>query len=412
MRFYLLQSKINGIKSINKEITIDYYNNTVTKELDIMNNHVKAIYGPNGAGKTAIIYAMDIYKSLCLDPSYLTIANSKGLLRDLVNQNNELLIENTFCVLNNNENVNEGIFKHKIKLSYVNNQFEISKEYYGKLSGNKINLLDKYITIFDVENGNIVELLNNLDNKDELIETTKNLLKQKSFLSIYKKSLCNNSINYDLNAVFDSNVLVLSGFTMSLNIVYERSENKYLNKIQRDELDSYKRKIKNTLEFIKVFKNDLVDIEVKPYDNGEYYECENIMVYENGSRVNLKFESTGIKKIIELYDALNKVENGYIVFIDEFDANIHDVLLMKIVEYILNYSKGQFIFTIHNMAPMDLLQYKKHGIDFLSPDSRIVPWVKNGNYKASSLYRQGYIEYSPFNIESFSFLGKFGDDDL
>ena len=34
MRFYLLQSKINGIKSIDKEITIDYYNNTVTKELD------------------------------------------------------------------------------------------------------------------------------------------------------------------------------------------------------------------------------------------------------------------------------------------------------------------------------------------------------------------------------------------
>ena len=83
---------------------------------------------------------------------------------------------------------------------------------------------------------------------------------------------------------------------------------------------------------------------------------------------------------------------------------------MKIVEYILNYSKGQFIFTIHNMAPMDLLQYKKHGIDFLSPDSRIVPWAKNGNYKAASLYRQGFIEYSPFNIEAFSFLGKFGDD--
>ena len=118
----------------------------------------------------------------------------------------------------------------------------------------------------------------------------------------------------------------------------------------------------------------------------------------------------GIKKIIELYEALSRVEKGDIVFIDEFDANLHDVLLMKIVEYILNYSKGQFIFTIHNMAPMDLLQYKKHGIDFLSPDSRIVPWAKNGNYKAASLYRQGFIEYSPFNIEAFSFLGKFGDD--
>lgn len=410
MRFYLLQSKINGIKSINKEITIDYYNNTVTKELDIMNNHVKAIYGPNGAGKTGIIYAMDIYKRICIDSSYLTIANANGLLRDLINQNNELLIENTFCVLNNDENINEGIYKHRIILSYVNNQFEITKEYFGKLSGNKINSLDKYITIFDIENGAIVGLLNNLDNKDILIESTKNLLKQKSFLSVYTEALSNNNINYDLNAVFNSSILALSGFNMFLNIVYERNDNRYFNRIKKEELDSYKKRIKNTAEFIKVFKNDLVDIEVKEYDNGDYYECENTMIYENGSRVNLRFESTGIKKIIELYDALSKVEKGEIVFIDEFDANLHDVLLMKIVEYILNYSKGQFVFTIHNMAPMDLLQYKKHGIDFLSPDSRIVSWVKNGNYKASSLYRQGYIEYSPFNIEAFSFLGKFGDD--
>ena len=113
MRFYLLQSKINGIKSIDKEITIDYYNNTVNKEIDIMNNHVKAIYGTNGAGKTGIIYAMEIYKNLCLDSSYLTIVNSNGSLRNFINQNDKLLIENTFSVLKD-DNINDGIYKHRI----------------------------------------------------------------------------------------------------------------------------------------------------------------------------------------------------------------------------------------------------------------------------------------------------------
>lgn len=409
MRYYLLQSKINGIKSINKEITIDYYNNTVSKELDIMNNHVKAIYGPNGAGKTGIICAMDIYKNICIDSSYLTIANSNGYLRNLINQNNELLLENTFAVLND-DNIVDGIYKHKIVLSYINNQFEISKEYFGKLSGNKINLLDKYSTIFNIENGNIVELLNNLNDSNKLIETTKNLLKFKSFLSVFNDSLANN-IRHDLNKVFYNSILALTGFNMSLNIVLQNNidKDKYLKRIKKCELDSYKQKIKSLADFIKVFRVDLKDIEIKVSENEIDYECEAIMVYDNGSKVNLRFESIGIKKIVKLYDALRIVDRGSIVFIDDLDSNMHDILLNKIVEYILNYSKGQFIFTIHNMSPMDLLQYKKHSIDFLSLDSRIVSWVKNGNYKAQSLYRQGYIEYSPFNIEAFSFLGKFGD---
>ena len=444
MRFYLLQSKINGIKSIDKEITIDYYNNTVNKEIDIMNNHVKAIYGTNGAGKTGIIYAMEIYKNLCLDSSYLTIVNSNGSLRNFINQNDKLLIENTFSVLKD-DNINDGIYKHRIELSYINGQFEITNEYFAKLSGNKINSLDKYNVIYEIKNGEIVELDKKISNHELIVESTKNLLKQKTLLT----AIIDAGIFENMDAYFKTKFLYLLVFNISLIIVLNDSDKPYINKerfisllnqyskacndinndvlfkklfeknklidnynkkIKKDELDSYKKLIKNTAEFIKVFKNDLADIEVKEYDNGDYYECENIMVYENGSRVNLRFESTGIKKIIELYDALSRVEKGDIVFIDEFDANLHDVLLMKIVEYILNYSKGQFIFTIHNMAPMDLLQYKKHGIDFLSPDSRIVPWVKNGNYKAASLYRQGYIEYSPFNIEAFSFLGKFGDD--
>ncbi len=111
-----------------------------------------------------------------------------------------------------------------------------------------------------------------------------------------------------------------------------------------------------------------------------------------------------------MYSALCDLEEGKIVFIDEFDANLHDVLLVKLVDYIKQYSNGQFIFTTHNLAPMDILQKAKHSIDFLSPDSRITSWKKNGNYTAASLYSKGLIEYSPFNLEAFNFLGVFGED--
>ncbi len=447
MRFYLLQTKLNGIKSIDKEITIEYYNNTISDDIDIMDNHVKAIYGPNGAGKTGIVYGMQIYKNFFLGSSYLTIENASGVLKSLINQKNKRLsIENIFAVIDDN-NKCESIYKHRIVLgSITGERYELENEYFGKLVGNKINLVDKYNTIFEVQNGEIKALSKKIKSRDKIIEVTKNNLRMKSFLA----SIAEGKFNDFSDEFFNNISYTLISFVVSVRVVLQDSDrpnyidiNKIkssLEKIRRiqavmnnEELFSqvfttnkivdnaydlvpkieypkYQEHIKRVTGFVKVFTDDLVEIELKPYENGDNYECENIMVYSDGRRINKKFESTGIKKIIDTYDAIADVEKGGIVFYDEFDANLHDVLLVKLVEYIMDYSKGQFIFTTHNMAPMDMLQQKKHGIDFLSSDSKLVSWKKNGNYKASSLYRGGFIESSPFNIEAFDFLGKFGSD--
>lgn len=74
---------------------------------------------------------------------------------------------------------------------------------------------------------------------------------------------------------------------------------------------------------------------------------------------------------------------------------------------ILCYSYLIFVFTTHNLGPMEVLQKEKMSTDFLSNDSRIAPWVKTDNNSAVSVYRRGLIKYSPFNIEPFNFLGVF-----
>ena len=108
-----------------------------------------------------------------------------------------------------------------------------------------------------------------------------------------------------------------------------------------------------------------------------------------------------------MYKAFCHVENGNVVFIDELDANIHDVYLCKLLEYFIQFGKGQLCFTTHNLGPMEVLESSKKSIDFLSRDCTIVPWIKNGNYSVKALYSKGMIEKSPFNLESFSFLGMF-----
>ena len=75
----------------------------------------------------------------------------------------------------------------------------------------------------------------------------------------------------------------------------------------------------------------------------------------------------------------------------------------------MHYAQGQFVFTTHNLGPMDVLKTANNSIDFLSTDSRLVSWTKNGHYTPASQYSKGLIKYSPFNIEPFNFLGVFGD---
>lgn len=446
MKFFLLRMKVNGIKSIDKEVQLDFYRGTLSKKFDASNSHVKAIYGPNGAGKTALVYAAEIYKNLVMNEDYLAMSNRTGSLDNLINQKSKkFVIEMYFAVLDKEHQL-DAVYSHKIVLEKENERYLITEERLCKLTGLQLNNSDKYNSIIWTKNGEIIELVEE-GNSEKIKNAVMNLLDKQSFVSILLNAAVSNK-EFDLGKKLAFSLICTSLFTWNITILIQESDKNYINflsvtsqldtiqnlkkKINDDStfynllsenripqrqteqvpkkyFDKFEKYINNLCSFIKVFKDDFEKIEIKKDENGDNYECEIILIYNDGKRINKKYESTGIKKIIEMYSALCNVENGDIVFIDEFDANIHDVLLVKLVEYVMNYAEGQLIFTTHNLAPMDVLQKAKHSIDFLSPDSRITSWTSNGNYTAASLYRKGLIEYSPFNIEPFSFIGVFGD---
>ena len=168
----------------------------------------------------------------------------------------------------------------------------------------------------------------------------------------------------------------------------------------------YEKKVKKLKDFIKIFKPDLTDISIDRKEDGDNYVCNLNMIYGDYV-VHTEFESTGVKKLIRLFDFLQNMVQGGIVFIDEFDSNLHDVYLCALLEYLMEYGKGQLCFTTHNVGPMDVLKRNKKSIDFLSIDHKIYPWTTNGNYSPSKLYRNGMIEGSPFNVDSIDFIGIF-----
>ena len=169
----------------------------------------------------------------------------------------------------------------------------------------------------------------------------------------------------------------------------------------------YQKTISKLYEFLHIFKSDLKEIEIDKKNNEDTFVCNLVMVYD-GYKINVEYESTGIKKLVRLFAYINEMVHGGIVFIDEFDSNLHDVYLCALLEYLMEYGKGQLCFTTHNVGPMDVLKQNKKSIDFLSENHKIYPWTTNGNYSPSKLYRNGMIEGSPFNVDSIDFINIFG----
>ena len=179
------------------------------------------------------------------------------------------------------------------------------------------------------------------------------------------------------------------------------------NYVPKTRYVKFENTIEKLCEFIRIFKADLQNIEIDKKENHEYYVCDLIMVYDS-YKIHAEFESTGIKKLIRLFAFIREMVNGGIVFIDEFDSNLHDVYLCALLEYLMQYGEGQLCFTTHNVGPMDILKQNKKSSDFLSEDHKIYPWRTNGNYSPSKLYRNGMIEESPFNVDAIDFIGVFG----
>jgi len=101
--------------------------------------------------------------------------------------------------------------------------------------------------------------------------------------------------------------------------------------------------------------------------------------------------------------------NGKIIIIDEFDANINEVFLLRLLHFIKGREIGQLIFTTHNAGIMNELCEIKKGIDYITENLKINTWRKNGNYNIYNQYIEGNLEGLPFNYDDSDFLGIFDE---
>ena len=443
---YLVNYRVKGIKTLEEEVSLSFYKKTITMPLDTKEYNIKGIYGINGSGKSGIVASVDILRNLLLDDGYLNNPMVQKNLDAIINKKSkELFIGADFLAEYKEKTY---LYRYEILLKKtVTDKYAISSEKLSyRLATSK---KDDFNSLIEVKNGIIdyIDIKNDEELKNTFIQSTLNLLSMSAVSSVFLDKMypyeeqINNTISLD-------GVLLLINLGIRMKVYMDQSDNHidYLLKnmlmytmesdkddtyidslrkgalrLNRSSIDAisggtdliakpiytfYEKKVKKLKDFIKIFKPDLTDISIDRKEDGDNYVCNLNMVY-GYYVVHTEFESTGVKKLIKLFDYLQFMVQGGIVFIDEFDSNLHDVYLCALLEYLMEYGKGQLCFTTHNVGPMDVLKRNKKSIDFLSVDHKIYPWTTNGNYSPSKLYRNGMIEGSPFNVDSIDFIGIF-----
>ena len=119
--------------------------------------------------------------------------------------------------------------------------------------------------------------------------------------------------------------------------------------------------------------NDYVIDEITKEDgvfSGDLFV--DLYVEKNGNKVPYRCESIGTRRLISeismFVDAYNDPKKALVI--DEFDSGIFEFLLGELLQIFEESGKGQFIFTSHNLRPLEVLDKKCICFTTTNPENR------------------------------------------
>ena len=416
MKVFMLSFKVNGVKNIEKEIEINFYNKTL-KRFSPCGSNVKGIFGPNGIGKTSIIKGMDILRKISLNDNYLTNDFNLIILDKIINKKIEKAnLEIEFLIIDSNKK--KSRYAHSITIAITSpKEIKILSENIKKKDPNTDQIVGEIL----IENGIIKnDSIHKDDLKSEIVDITKNLLEKRSIVNIVKpsvlKSIDLEKIRYFYRKLHikidreDSHLgYALMDNPLKDDIPFNDSVGNYDMIISKNNFQIFEDYLKRITKFLKIFKPNLRNIEYEKKEDKEEYYINILFVYDD-YKVDYEFESMGIKNLFSLFTYFRALSEDEVVVIDEIDTSIHDIYLNKLIEFFAVDGKGQLVFTAHNITLLQTLKKYKHSIDFINENMEVISWIKNGNSSPFKSYKDGYIKGLPFNIKEYDFLEIFSQE--
>ena len=151
-------------------------------------------------------------------------------------------------------------------------------------------------------------------------------------------------------------------------------------------------------------------------DSGEKMVMFDLVSVRNDVRIPLKYESDGIKRIISILSLLIAAYNhpSVTVVIDEIDSGIFEYMLGELLSIMNENAKGQFIFSSHNLRPLEVIPRKNLLFTTVNPENRFakLDGISGNNNLRDSYFRTislgtgkdaFYDSTDSFNIEQALF---------
>ena len=114
-----------------------------------------------------------------------------------------------------------------------------------------------------------------------------------------------------------------------------------------------------------------------------------ICTNRDGKLIPLKYESEGIKRLISVISVMTAAYNNqsFLLMIDEIDSGVYEYLLVELLKIFKEFGQGQLLFTSHNLAILEQLNYQSFVFSTTNPEKR---YIKLSNVKSTNNLRNFY----------------------
>ena len=323
------------------------------------------IYGPNASGKTNIISAMDVFKEIVLKGN---IKNSDELRSPNISEGKLELIPNNLSKYPKPTKFYIRFVEDDLLVEYelkIDLGLFLDRNYKREIKFESLRINDK--TIY--ERTDKIEFFN-------LKSIEKYLINEFRENEDSAKAIAKNNLN--VTELFLTNGFKMMFSSKLVSFILEWLEEKFIVIYRADAT-------LNSTEGGKVFINRTINDAAKlfginsnalgyvvPENGGEPQLCS--IFKDNGVAIPAKyFESYGTVRFINIFPLILKaLIEGSVLVLDEFDANIHPMALMNIINIFhdddINKKNAQLIFNTHNPIFLNANIVRRDEIKFVERD--------------------------------------------
>ncbi len=344
------------------------------KGKDIKGLSSSVIYGPNAAGKTNIIGAMDVLRSIILrghirNSEEKSIPNPAAALLELIPNNSKSQSEPVEFAVKFVEN--EMIIYYSLVLDLG---IFLDNEYKRRILKEELYVNDEKIFIreSDLDFGNLKVI--------------------KNFVTESVRNNIDNLVAITKDGLDDEELFLTNGFKaifspLFVKLIYDWFNNKFMVIYRADSMQLIKRFSNSGRKAIYV--EQTVDKAAKIFginsnaigyvvseDDTEAKLCSLFKDNKNNKTSAMAaelFESYGTIRFINMFPlVIQAILTGGTLVVDEFDASIHPMALMSIINIFhnddINIHHAQLIFNTHNPIFLNSNLFRRDEIKFVERD--------------------------------------------